>query len=241
MSLIRFFRFSRKKEKGEPALVSFITKNFGYRPRHLHFFTEAFTHSSFSNTQGDMVSNERLEYLGDCVIDLIVAEYLFQQFPDRDEGYLTKVKAKIVNRNMLAYIGGELQLRKHIRYKTGRSIRIETLEGNALEALIGAIYLDAGFEAAKKVFVSYILSKYVDFNEVLEQEIDFKSTLLIWGQKNKLAVQFKVTDEATKENAFIYTSAVEINNKDWGMGRGKSKKEAEQHASRETLALLGLI
>jgi len=188
-----------------------------------------------------MKSNERLEYLGDCVIDLIVAEYLFQQFPDKDEGYLTKVKAKIVNRNMLAYIGGELQLRNHIRFKTGRSIRVETLEGNALEALIGAIYLDGGFEPAKKVFVSYILNKYVDFNEVLEQEIDFKSTLLIWGQKNKLTVQFKVTDEATKENAFIYTSAVEINNKDWGMGRGKSKKEAEQHASRETLTLLGLI
>ncbi len=221
--------------------MSFIQKNFGYRIKNSVYFTEAFTHSSFSNTQGGMVSNERLEYLGDCVIDLIVAEYLFEKFPARDEGYLTKVKAKIVNRNMLSYIGGELQLRNFIRYKTGRSIRIETLEGNALEAFIGAIYLDSGFEKAKRIFKDRILVKYVDFNEVLEQEIDFKSTLLIWGQKNKLAVLFKITEEAGKENAFTYTSSVEINHKDWGMGKGKSKKEAEQIASRETLALLGLI
>ncbi|MCG8574503.1 MAG: ribonuclease III [Flavobacteriales bacterium] len=202
-------------------------------------FVKAMTHKSYSNTREDLKSNERLEYLGDTVIDLIVARYLFEKFPEKDEGYLTKVKSKIVNRKMLAYIGGELELKKYIRYKTGRSIRIETLEGNALEALVGAVYLDSNFETAQKVFNNYILNKYVDFNTVLEQEIDFKSTLLIWGQKNKLSVKFVITDEAVKENGFVYTSQVIIMGKEWGMGKGKSKKEAEQHASQETLALLG--
>lgn len=220
--------------------MSFVVKNLGYRPKDHQLFVEAFTHKSYSNTRDDVESNERLEYLGDCVIDLIVAQFLFEKFPDRDEGYLTKIKSKIVNRKMLSYIGGELSLRKHIKYKTGRSIRLETLEGNALEAIVGAIYLDSDFRTAQKVFNSQILRKYVDLNQVLQQEIDFKSTLLIWGQKNKLKVEFKVAEEASKENGFMYTSQVVIDSKEWGMGKGKSKKEAEQHASQETLSLLGV-
>lgn len=220
-------------------MVSFVNKNLGYRPKNLTLFVEAFTHKSYSNTREGVQSNERLEYLGDCVIDLIVAEYLFERFPNRDEGYLTKLKSKIVNRNMLSYIGGELSLRNHIRYKTGRSIRLETLEGNALEAIFGAMYLDSNYESAKAVFIKHILKKYVDFNSVLEQEIDFKSTLLIWGQKNKFGVRFEIVEEASKENNFIYTSLAIIDDKEWGMGKGKSKKEAEQHASQETLLLLG--
>lgn len=236
--MLRFFT-SKKKGKGDLKLISFLVKNLGYRPKDHMLFVKAMTHKSYSNTREDLKSNERLEYLGDTVIDLIVARYLFEKFPEKDEGYLTKVKSKIVNRKMLAYIGGELELKKYIRYKTGRSIRIETLEGNALEALVGAVYLDSNFETAQKVFNNYILNKYVDFNTVLEQEIDFKSTLLIWGQKNKLSVKFVITDEAVKENGFVYTSQVIIMGKEWGMGKGKSKKEAEQHASQETLALLG--
>jgi ribonuclease III len=230
---------SRKKKKGDLKLNAFLVKNLGYRPKEQLLFVKAMTHKSFSNTKDDVKSNERLEYLGDTVIDLIVAQYLFEKFPEKDEGYLTKVKSKIVNRKMLSYIGGELELKKYIRYKTGRSIRIETLEGNALEALIGAVYLDSNFETAQRIFNKSILNKYVDFTSVLEQEIDFKSTLLIWGQKNKLAVKFEIVDEACKENNFTYTSRVVIQDKEWGMGKGKSKKEAEQHASHETLSLLG--
>lgn len=231
--------FSRKKTKGDPKLTAFLVKVLGYKPKDYTLFIRAMTHKSYSNTVAHEKSNERLEYLGDTVIDLIVAQYLFEEFPDRDEGYLTKLKSKIVNRKMLSYIGGELELRKYIRFKTGRSIRIETLEGNALEALIGAVYLDSNFETSQRIFTQRILNKYVDFNSVLEQEIDFKSTLLIWGQKNKFSVKFKIIDEARKENGFIYTAKVIVEDKEWGMGKGKSKKEAEQQASKETLSLLG--
>lgn len=237
--MLRLF-LSKKRGKGDLELVSFLVKKFGYRPKKMQLFKRALTHKSYSNTKKNMESNERLEYLGDTVIDLIVAEYLFHQFPDKDEGFLTKVKAKIVNRKTLAMIGGEIGLAKHIRYKTGRSIRIATIEGNAFEAVIGAIYLDSDYESAKKVFTSRIIRNYINLNEVLEQEIDFKSALLIWGQKNKLKIQFKIKDEASRENNYQYTACVVINEKEWGLGKGQSKKEAEQQASNETLGLLGI-
>lgn len=237
--MLRLF-LSKKRSKGDLQVVSFIVKKFGYRPKNLELFIKALTHKSYSNTKSGVESNERLEYLGDTVIDLIVAEYLFNKFPEKDEGFLTKVKAKIVNRKMLASIGGELELANQIRYKTGRSIRIATIEGNAFEAIIGAIYLDSDYETTKKVFNQRIIRNYINLNEVLEQEIDFKSALLIWGQKNKLKIEFRITEEASKDNNYQYTSTVIINDKSWGLGKGQSKKEAEQHASNETLALLGV-
>lgn len=236
---MRFF-FRRKSNEADLKLTAFLVKKLGYRPKNLELFHKALTHKSYSNLRDDIQSNERLEYLGDTVIDLIVAHFLFQKFPDRDEGYLTKLKSKIVNRNMLSQIGAELELAEHIRYKTGRSIRVATIEGNALEALIGAIYLDAGFEITKNIFNNYIIRNYIDLNKVLEQEIDFKSALLIWGQKNKLMVNFKILQEAAKENDYQYICQVVINEKEWGMGKGQSKKEAEQQASQETLTLLGV-
>ena len=237
----RFFNlFQKKREPAQNRLVEFLVKKFNYRPKNLQLFVDALTHKSYSNTRENVNSNERLEYLGDTVIDLIVAQYLYERFPNEDEGYLTKVKAKIVNRKMLSYIGGEIKLAEYIRYRKGRSIRISTIEGNALEALVGAIYLDSNFETVKTVFETYVIKRYINFKEVLSQEMDFKSLLLIWGQKNKFAISFKITDPATKENGFQYTAVVIINNKEWGMGKGTSKKEAEQQASNETMTLLGL-
>lgn len=235
MALFQF----KKKDTASLDLSSFIIKKFGYRPKKMDLFKRALTHKSYSNTKG-IESNERLEYLGDTVIDMIVAEYLFEKFPDKDEGFLTKVKAKIVNRKMLSAIGEELELHKFLKYKTGRSIRIATIEGNAFEAIIGAIYLDSNYETTKKVFRSRIIRNYIDLNEVLEQEIDFKSALLIWCQRNKHEIIFKIVDEASKDNNYMYTASVVIDKKKWGIGKGQSKKEAEQQASKETLGLLGV-
>ncbi|WP_083261340.1 ribonuclease III [Crocinitomix algicola] len=232
--------FAKKRDPSEQRLVDFLEKKFNYRPIDLDLFIDALTHKSFSNTREECESNERLEYLGDTVIDLIVAHYLYDRFPNEDEGYLTKVKAKIVNRKMLAYIGGELELESYMRYRKGRSIKVATLEGNAMEALIGAMYLDSDYDTTRAVFEKYVIKKFINFKEVLSQEMDFKSLLLIWGQKNKFNISFEIIDEATKENDFIYTARVIINNKEWGMGKGTAKKEAEQNASNETMTLLGL-
>ncbi len=112
---------SKKKNPAYAALETFLIKKLKYYPKNSALFLDAFTHKSYSNTRENVASNERLEYLGDTVIDLIVAEYLYDRFPTKDEGYLTKVKAKIVNRKMLSYIAGELQLEELIRYRKGRS------------------------------------------------------------------------------------------------------------------------
>jgi ribonuclease-3 len=235
-----FFFFSKKKDPYENKLSQFLLKKLSYNAKDISLFVDAFTHKSFSNTLQNTSDNERLEYLGDTVIDLIVAQYLYDKFPKEDEGYLTKVKAKIVNRKMLSFIGAELKLADVIRYRQGRSIQLSTLEGNAFEALIGAIFLDSNYETTKQVFEQKILKRYVNFKDVLAQEMDFKSQLLIWGQKNKLGIIFEIKDPATKENGLVYTAIVIINNKEWGMGKGTSKKEAEQQASSETMTLLGL-
>lgn len=236
---IRLF-FSKKGKVADHKLAGFLAKKFNYRPKNINIFIDALTHKSYSNVRENVQSNERLEFLGDTVIDLIVAEHLYIRFPHEDEGYLTKVKAKIVNRKMLSYIGGELKLGDYIRYRKGRSIRVSTIEGNAFEALIGAMYLDSDFETVKATFENYIIKRYINFKEVLSQEMDFKSLLLIWGQKNKFEISFEITDAASKENNFIYTAVAIINKKEWGMGKGTSKKEAEQNASNETMTLLGL-
>ena len=232
--------FSKKRSSDDHRLVTFLLTVFHYRPKNIQLFIDALTHKSYSNTRENVKSNERLEFLGDTVIDLIVAEYLYDRFPTEDEGYLTRIKAKIVNRKMLSHIGGEIELSQFIRYRKGRSIRISTIEGNALEALMGAIYMDSNFETTKLIFEKYIIKKYINFKDVLSQEMDFKSSLLIWGQKNKIDISFEVKDEASKENNFIYTSVVVLKGKEWGMGKGRSKKEAEQQASNETMTLLGL-
>ena len=187
---------------------------------------------------------ERIIFLGEQVTsetaNRIVAQLLFEKFPDKNEGELTKVKSKIVSRKMLSTIGSEMNLLEHIRYSSTRSINTDTLEGNAFEALIGALYLDSDFDTTQKIFNNYIIRNFIDLKKVMEEEIDFKSTILIWCQKNKLPIKFNIKEEATKENSYLYKVIISINNKEWGMGKGKNKKEAEQNAAKETIELIGV-
>ncbi len=232
--------FSKKKSsKKNIELSTFLLKTLGYRPNNIELFEKSFMHKSHSNSIANLESNERLEYLGDRVLDLIVAQYLFERFPQKDEGELTKLKSKIVSRKMLGSIGEKMGLINHIKYSSSRSINTSTLEGNAFEALIGALYLDSNFETTQKVFIDYILRKHIDVNRVIRENVDFKSTILIWCQKNKLPIEFILAEEASKQNKHQYKVIVKINHKDWGMGSGKNKKEAEQAASKETIELIG--
>jgi ribonuclease-3 len=237
---LRFFLKRKNQPSENIELSTFLLKRLGYRPKNIKLFEKAFTHKSYSNTKKGIKSNERLEYLGDRVIDLIVADFLFCEFPNKDEGELTKIKSKIVSRKMLSELGAKMTLLNHISYSKNRSINTQTLEGNAFEAIIGALYLDAGFEKTKKIFNQFIIRKYIDLEKVMKEESDFKSFLLIWGQKNKLPIKFNLLENANKSNEYTYVINVSINNETWGLGKGKNKKEAEQNASRETLELLGL-
>ena len=232
---------AEKKSKEELKLIRFIIKKFGYRPVNLELFKTALTHKSVSNFSEDQQSNERLEFLGDTILDAIVAEYLYVKFPNKDEGYLTKVKSKIVSRSTLSSIAEQISIHQHIQFQKGRAIRISTIEGNAFEALIGAIYLDSDFETTKKIVCNHIFRLHLDLTQLLEQEIDFKSRLFMWSQKNKLTVAFEFIKEEHNNGVWEYEAEVRINNRPYGKGAGESKKAAEQAASRETLALMGEI
>jgi ribonuclease-3 len=217
-----------------------MIQRFGYRPKNLLYFEQALTHKSLSNATDD-TSNERLEFLGDAVFDAVIAEFLFQRFTGEDEGYLTKIKSKIVSRKTLSEIAESMELRQVIRYHKGRSINLSTIEGNAFEALMGAIYLDGGYEEVKKCVNHHIFRKYLNLTRVLEEEIDFKSKLFIWCQKKRLQLEFTVESEENVGGNWIYTVLVYINDTAYGRGKGSAKKEAEQAASRETLELMGEI
>lgn len=233
--------FAAGKSKKDLEFIRFFIDKFGYRPRNLDLFYEATTHRSVSYSSGREYSNERLEFLGDSVLDSIIAEFLFHKFPNEDEGYLTKVKSKVVSRKTLSEIGEELELRKVIRYNKGRSINLSSLEGNAFEAIIGAIYLDSSYETTRKIIKHQIFRNYIDLNKILEEEIDFKSRLFIWCQKRRLGLEFIVLREDNVHGTWKYEVAIEVNGTRYGMGSGTSKKLAEQAAAKETLILMGDI
>lgn len=203
-------------------------------------FEVALTHRSIEGVD-ESKSNERLEFLGDAILDAVVAELLFKKFPGNDEGYLTKLKSKVVNRKTLSDIGERMNIRAMLQFNATRQVNVNALEGNAFEALIGAIYLDAGFETVKKSIQRHVLRKFVDLNKLLEEEIDFKSRLIIWCQKKRLQFSFDVENEQHIHGAWEYAIQVQINGRDFGKARASTKKEAEQLAAKETLKLLAEI
>ncbi len=231
--------FGPKLNEEEQKLFKFITSKFGYRPKNIAYFVRAITHKSVSFQEDDMNSNERLEFLGDAAIDTVVAEFLFNKFPEEDEGYLTKIKSKIVSRKNFSEIAENIGIRQILNYQKGRAINMNTIEGNAFEAIMGAVFLDGGYSAVKKSMNDHILQRYADINKVLEEEIDFKSKLFIWCQKNRLEVEFKTLTEENHGGFWKYTMMAVVNGKNYGRGTGSSKKIAEQAASKETLDLMG--
>jgi ribonuclease-3 len=239
---LRFFDFllNRGKSDDQLLLKKFIITRFGYRPKNMVYFEQAVTHKSNSNSRY-LESNERLEFLGDAIIDAVVAEFLYTRFPNEDEGYLTKIKSKLVSRKTLSEMAEEMEIRQVLRYHKGRSINLNTLEGNAFEAIIGAIYLDGGFDQVKSTLESHVYRNYLNVNKVLEEEIDFKSKLFIWSQRNKLTIDFHIVTEENKGYYWEYKVVVLINEQKYGLGTGTSKKAAEQVAAKETLELIGVI
>lgn len=233
--------FSKKRSADELRLIRFIIKNFGYKPLNTSYFLQALTHKSMLSEDAQLSANERLEFLGDAILDAVVASYIYEKYPDADEGKLTKIKSKIVNRKTLSSIGERMGIRDFLVYNKSRSINLSGLEGNAFEALVGAIYLDAGYEKTKSIVRNNVLRKYLNLGQLLEEELDFKSALFIWCQRKKLSLEFKLLDEQFIDGKWFYEMEVQINRTAYGKGKGHSKKEAEQAASKETLALMGEI
>ncbi len=205
-------------------------------PNHIKFYEIAFLHRSASIvfSDGTLVNNERLEFLGDAILDAVIADYLFKKFPRKKEGFLTQMRSKIVKRSHLDILARNLGIDYLIVSNTSHNANAKYMYGDAFEALIGAIYMDKGFDKTRKYIVNYILKNFVNLNELIEKETDFKSRIIEWGQKNKVILIFESVEEYTQfERAPSFVSHIKISSQIIGEGVGKSKKESEQNASEQ--------
>ena len=216
----------------------FLKDLLGFYPQNLRLYDLAFIHKSASVTdsQGNLVNNERLEYLGDAILGAIIADFLYNRFPQEDEGFLTKTRSKLVNRSILTQLTHDMGLHIFIDSNTTKKIDKSHIYGDALEALIGAIYLDRNYQAAKFFVTKKILPQFVDLREIETEDSNFKSQLIEWSQKNKRELEFETTEE-TDDNLKQpkFKAVVKIDKKEVGRGIGSSKKEAHQNAAKVTL------
>ncbi len=232
--MIRRF-FQRKKTSIlSPLFLHLLTSTLGIIPRDEKRYIEAITHRSKKNTDHSGKDNERLEFLGDAFISLVVADYLLSKFPNKSEGELTQLRAKMVSRNNLNKIAEKLQLENHIDYQKSKNT-YKSLLGNCLEALFGAILLDQGYEKARIAFIDKILNVMVDINQVIIENRDFKSELLMTFQKMNKQVEFIVEKVNTNNNKISFLAKAISEGKILGDGVGNSKKEAERQACKKAL------
>ncbi len=212
----------------------------GYVPSNLALYKLAFFHKSNSSQKGYAIqNNERLEYLGDAVLGTIVADYLFKKYPNSDEGFLTKMRSKIVKRKSLNSIGDKMGLDVLLsEYNNTRLSR--SMLGNAVEALVGAIYIEKGYDGTKHYVVNNLLRRYLDIHELETTDDNFKSQLLEWSQKNGKSVSYKVLARYKFEKRDRFKVAVLVDGEKVGTADDFNKKSAEQIASERALTALGI-
>ncbi|GIV45795.1 MAG: ribonuclease 3 [Ignavibacterium sp.] len=217
-----------------------LEKIIGYPIKDQSHYIQALIHRSFlEELDEDDASNERLEFLGDAVLSLITAEYLFHLYPDKDEGFLTKVRAKIVNRNSLAESAEEIGLVKFLLINQNLSNTFsrgaKTVLSDAFEALVGALYLDQGLDACRIFVRKVLIDPIVEAGEHLVDE-NYKSQLLEYAQANKLELpNYKVIKEEGPQHERTFTVQVSVGDKIVGIGKGKNKKSAEQNAAQKAI------
>lgn len=217
-----------------------LRKITGLFPGNEELYKLAFIHKSASLRLPDglVINNERLEFLGDAILDAVVAEYLYLKFPNQKEGFLTQTRSKIVNGDYLGELAMTLGLDKFIVSHAYNFNRNKHILGDAFEALIGAIYLDHGYKAVKKFVFKQLLKKHIDIDEILKTETNYKSRLIEWAQKDKKEVYFETIQDTEAGLIPEFISVVSIDEKIIAQGKGLSKKEAEQNAARESLKFI---
>lgn len=213
-------------------------KILGFFPRNIRFYEQALLHKSTSirSEKGRPLNNERLEFLGDAILDAIVGDIVYKHFEGRREGFLTNTRSKIVQRETLNKLAVEIGLDKLVKYSTRSSSHNSYMYGNAFEAFIGAIYLDQGYERCKQFMEKKILKNYIDLDKMSRKEVNFKSKLIEWSQKTKMEVSFELIEQFLDQdyNPMFHTE-VRIKGLSAGTGTGYSKKESQQNAAQMAL------
>lgn len=223
----------RRKYGADKHFYAVVDDMFGFIPNNIELYKLALIHKSASVEleDGSHINNERLEFLGDAVIESVTSDYLFIEFPDRDEGFLTQVRSKMVSRQSLNRIASAIGLDKHVISNAAGNTTQKHIYGDAFEAMMGAIYLDQGYDFVNRLLINDIFARHLSLDDVLQSETDFKSRLIEWCQKNHHTIEFLTANDKTYSTAhpFFY-SKVLIDGMEVGYGAGESKKEAEQRA-----------
>ncbi|MCR5014814.1 MAG: ribonuclease III [Bacteroidales bacterium] len=233
------FDFFARRSKDKP-LSEFIHNDFGFYPKNISLYQLAFTHKSASdNTIGNYrLSNERLEYLGDAVLSTVVADYLFRLFPTKSEGFLTEMRSRIVSRASLNKLSQKLGFDQMIHYSHDSHSNFKSLGGNAFEAFVGAVYLDRGYNFTKHILIDRIIKVHIDLEQLEQTDVNFKSKLLEWSQKEKRHVVFKMLEERGSNKGKMYRVVTVIDGQEYAEGIDFSIKGSEQLSAEKTWNML---
>ena len=237
-NIIDHIRLPFRKEK---ELFSSLYEILGFYPHDISYYRQALMHKSIGkrNAKGKPLNNERLEFLGDAILDAVVGHVVYAHYEGQREGFLTNTRSKLVSRETLGKLANEMGLSQLI-LSAGRSNSHNSyVGGNAFEALVGAIYLDRGYDACRWFWENRVLGKYINLDKVAYKEVNFKSKLLEWSQKNKVRMEYRMLKQKLDDNGNpIFSFQVVIEGIEGECGSGYSKKEAQQLASKETLQKL---
>ncbi|UOB19248.1 ribonuclease III [Abyssalbus ytuae] len=225
--------FNSRPDKGGNFFLE-IRHILGFKPKNIELYKKAFTHRSVKITdkEGNLVNYERLEFLGDSMLGSVISEYLFKEVPSGDEGYLTKMRSKVVSREHLNELGRDLNLIKYVNSSIPKENFGDNIHGNVFEALVGAIYLDRGYAYCQKFIDRRVIKPYVDIEQLEGKIISYKSLLIEWCQKEKKSFNFEVYEDNGNEELKHFAVKFKIDDKIITKARATSKKKAEELAAK---------
>ncbi len=238
-NIIDRIRLPFRKEK---ELFSSLKDILGFYPHNINLYKQALLHKSLGrrNEKGRPLNNERLEFLGDAVLSAVVGDIVFRHFEGKREGFLTNTRSKLVSRNTLGKLAQEMGIDQLVKSSDHSTSHNSYKNGNAFEALVGAIYLDRGYDACMRFVEKRILTQVINIDKVAYKEVNFKSKLLEWSQKNRVRMEFRDLEQTkdSQTGSPVFTTQVFIEGVEGCKGTGFSKKESHQNASKETLQRL---
>ncbi len=225
--------FNSRSPKDEDFFLA-INKLLGFKPKNIAIYEEAFTHRSTNekSAEGYAQNYERMEFLGDAMLSSVIAAHLFNEVPGGNEGYLTKMRSKVVSREHLNELGRDLQLIKHVKTTIPVSQFGGNIHGNVFEALVGAIFLDRGYTYCEKFINRRVIKPYVDIKKLEGKVISYKSLLIEWCQKHKIQFKFAVYEDTGNDTLKHFAVKLHLDDKVVGKARATSKKKAEETASK---------
>ena len=211
-----------------------ISKIVGFKPKNISYYKKAFTHRSLNkkDKEGNAINFERMEFLGDAMLSAVIASHLFKEVPGGNEGYLTKMRSKIVSRKHLNELGKDLGLLSHIHTNIPSDQFGANIHGNLFEALVGAIYLDRGYKYCKRFIYERVIEPYVDLEQLEGTVISYKGLLIEWCQKEKKDFDLEVYEDTGKDEMKHFAVKLRIDDRVVAKARATSKKKAEEKAAR---------